>query len=114
MKNSDTSGKVEISVADIVSKAKMGENPDIYANHAQIMVTNSEIIIDFYKIAPVPEKHGAMPVSAERVQRLLLPHSLGKGLVAALANSIANFQNENNVEFPNNRVPDENDKIKVW
>ena len=114
MKDSDTSGKKEYSVAEIISKAKIGDNPDIYANHAQIMVTNAEIIIDLFKISPDPAKQTTMKISAEMVQRILLPHSLGKGLVDALANSIANFQIENNIEFQNNRKPDVNDKIKVW
>ncbi len=106
--------KREVSIKEVLATATLSENPDIYANHAQFLVTNSEIIIDLYKLSPDVRVNKKLKVTATRIQRLILPHSLGKGFVEGLANAIASFQDNQGVELVNSRGKDPSDRIKVW
>jgi hypothetical protein len=102
----------EISIVEILKQAKICDTPDIYANHAQFVVTPSEIIIDLFKLAP--DTKSKIGVNAERIQRIILPHSIGKGFVEGLANAINNYQQEAGVELVNTRSNEPNDQIRVF
>jgi hypothetical protein len=107
----DTQTK-EIPLTEIFKNANVVDSPDIYANHAQFTITVNEIIIDLYKI--FPDHKSKIGVSSERLQRVFIPHSLGKGFVEGLANAIQNYQDDTGNQLVNNREKTENDKIKVW
>ena len=112
MKEMKESKYKEYKISDLMNSAEVLDNPDIYINHARFMVTSSEIVIDLYKISPLQGED--LTVKSERVQRLFLPHSLGKGFVEGLANAINNFEEDNNVKLINSRARAPRDKIKVW
>ncbi len=114
MATQDDPEKREVSIKEVLATATVSETPDIYANHAQFLVTNSEIIIDLYKLSPDLRASKKLKVNAMRVQRVIVPHSLGKGFVEGLANAIASFQDNQGVELVNSREKDPSDRIKVW
>jgi hypothetical protein len=103
----------EISINEVITKAQKREGEqDIYANHAQVAITNNEIFIDFYYVAPDIGK--VISAKATHVQRMIIPLSLGKGLASAIANTVATFEAENSTSLPNYRGIQEGDKIKIW
>lgn len=89
------------------------DRPEIYANHAQVVVTANEIIIDLFELSPML-KDKYQKITAIHMQRILLPLSLGKGFATAIANTIAAFEADNGFILPNNRTPDPDDKIVIW
>ena len=102
----------EYKISDLMDSAEVLDNPDLYINHARFLVTSSEIVIDLYKISPGQREE--LSVKAEKIQRLILPHSLGKGFVEGLANAINIYEEDNKVKLVNSRVSGPRDKIKVW
>jgi hypothetical protein len=104
-----------VLVSDIIAKAKIDEShPDIYANHAQVVMTNNELILDFYYIAPNPSPSKTVNMQATRTQRIVLPLYSAKGIATAIANTIAIFEEDHNITLPNQRVAPAEDKIKIW
>jgi hypothetical protein len=112
MEKKSDQNRREISLTEILANSKINDIPDIYANHAQFVVTQSEIIIDLFKISP--DSNSDIGVNAIRIQRIFLPHSIGKGFVEGLANAINNFQHDTGIELVNTRDKNPNDKIKVF
>jgi hypothetical protein len=101
----------EIAFLDLVAKTSDSEGQrETYSNHAQVSITNSEILLDFYYVKQ--NQKGAL--QTVRVQRMILPHSLGKGLTNALANIIAIYEEENGVALPSSRPKQPEDKIEIW
>lgn len=106
-----------VPISEILDKSSPEpENPDLYINHAQFIVTNQEIFIEFYYIVPTQATDSAnhMLAKANLKQRIVLPLSLGKGLVSGLANAIAEYEADNQVTLPNNRDRSETDKLTIW
>lgn len=103
----------EVQISHILKEIGEPENQSLYANHAQFSMTTHEIIIDLFKISPVP---GSNPqhVKSEYLQRIFIPHSLGKGFATALANIIDSYERDNNVQVQNNRTPPKEDTIVIW
>lgn len=105
---------IDFDLSDALADATLSDREDIYSNHAQVVVTDGEIIIDFYKLGPGKRMKEGYPLEATRVQRVYLPHSLGKGLVDAIANSIINYQEKSGIELPNHRDKRDTDKVNIW
>lgn len=105
---------MEISIPELLAKAAQApENPDLYVNHAQIVITNNEIVVEFYYLSPTNIVTN-LQVKATLKQRIILPHALGKGLATALANVIASYEDDNETVLPNNRIKAEDEKIVIW
>lgn len=102
------------TLEEILANASKGDYVDIYANHAQFVVTDNEIVIDLFKLSPENKPENQPQVDAVRVQRILLPHSLGKGFVNALANAIVMYEENSGNHLPNNRGRRDTDKVNVW
>jgi hypothetical protein len=101
----------EISFAELIAKSIESDGfHDTYANYAQITITNNELFIDFYYVRQNPKGS----VQAQHAQRMILPHSLGKGLTNALANIITSFEEENGIVLPNSRQKQSDDKVEIW
>ena len=83
---------------------------DLYANHIQVYITRSEIMLDFYVVGP---NYQGNP-NAKIVKRILIPLNMAKGLTSALANLILDYEKDNKTELPNLRSPDEGDLIDIW
>ncbi len=103
----------EVQIAPALSKAGPPQNPPIYVNHALFTMTTHEVIIDLYKLSPVPNSNPPK-AEAEYVQRIYLPHSLAKGFVTGLANVIGSYEKDNNQQIINNRNPSEDDNVVIW
>lgn len=100
-----------VNAQSLVSKAiDKSTGVPLYANHAQFLMTDKEISIDFYFIGL---SHQAK-VEAIFVQRIVVPLVLGKGFATGLANAIANYELGVNVTLPNLRSPFPEDKITIW
>lgn len=82
-----------------------------YANYAEFSMTNSEVYMDFYLINPSP---GRKDLKADPVARILIPPSLVKGFVTAVANMVDHHEKAIDTEIPNSRTPLESDTIKIW
>lgn len=102
----------QILVADLLAKAEKTFSGDIYVNHIQVSLTDHELFIDFYYTSPQVSK--TSPVKMQHVGRMIAPVALAKGLATALANMVANYEADNNVNLPNSRIPDPSDKITIW
>jgi hypothetical protein len=74
-------------------------------------MTNSEVYMDFYLINPYP---GRKDLKADPVARILIPPSLVKGFVTAVANMVDHHEKATEIEIQNSRTPLENDTIKIW
>jgi len=98
-------------IKDVIAQVKR-DQPPVYANHAQISMTNNEIFLDFFRIDPLVE--GGVSVEAVHVNRVIIPHSLGKGFATAIANVIAQYEEDHGTKVPNFRVPEGSEKIKIW
>lgn len=102
-----------VSLLPALQKAKESDTaPRIYANHVRFSVNSNEIIIDLYRIES--EFATAETPQAFLLQRVFIPHGLGKGFATALANAIARFEKAIGTNFPNNREPDPEDIINIW
>ena len=102
----------EITIPEIIANSEHPAHPDLYANHAQIMVSGNEVFIDFYYLSPVPGKINA--IGSVFQQRLIMPHAIVKGFATALANAITGFEVDTHSSFPNTREPQPDDKIVIW
>jgi hypothetical protein len=108
--------KKETLVDDLIAKAKTDETrPDLYCNFTQIVITNSEIFLDFYYLSPRQGKVVAQQsIDATRMQRVILPLSNAKGLATALANVIAQYEVDHDTVLANQRPTQEGDTITIW
>lgn len=99
-----------IDITDLIAKTK--EMPEgIYANFAQFLISNHEVFLDFYHVSPKP---GGAGLNVQSAQRIIIPLSLAKGTVEALANVIADFEADHGIELINSREPAESDRIHIW
>jgi len=104
---------IQYTVGELVAKViKPEDAKDLYANYAQVMVTSSEMFLDFFYLSRALGKNTS--VKATHVQTIIIPHGLAKGLTLAIANSIATYEDDNNVNLPNQRGKQEGDKITIW
>lgn len=102
-----------LDLTDIITKAvSIQTGSDIYSNHAQIVMSSNELLIDFYQISPSIGKQSN--AEAKHIQRVILPHSLVKGFVSAIANTIADFEEKMNINLVDNRGYKEDDKLSIW
>ncbi len=100
-----------VNAQSLVSKAiDKSTGLPIYANHAQFLMTDKEICIDFYFIGLSHQSK----IEAIFTQRIIVPLVLGKGFATGLANAIANYELGENVTLPNLRSPFPEDKITIW
>ncbi|RJP48347.1 MAG: DUF3467 domain-containing protein [Anaerolineaceae bacterium] len=100
-----------VNIRDLISKSvDKSTGHSIYANHAQFLVTDKEIYIDFYFVGRSHQEK----IEATFVQRIIIPLSLGKGVAEGLANAIANFEVGENITLPNSRPTQPEDKITIW
>lgn len=102
-----------------VSLLPISVNP-MYANHAQVTLTNNELVLDFYYLSPDPaiitgKTHSrSKEAIALHVQRTVAPLSLAKGLATAIANVVAVFEAEKSTTIPTTRTRMPEDKITIW
>jgi len=102
---------ISISITQAVKNAQPAFERDLYANHAQIVITGSEMFIDFYYVTPIP---GGSEPKVSYVQRLACPANLAKGIATAIANSVAMFEEKSKSKIPNNREKQPEDRITIW
>lgn len=88
------------------------KNPDVYSNYVQFLITQNELFIDLYYISPT-NAFNPTP-RAEFTQRIVLPHSLAKGFVTAMANAIDVFEKDTETEIPNKREKVDTENIIIW
>ena len=102
----------EFPILELTQKAESSGHPDIYANHVMVVLTNTEFLIDFFKVSVLPGS--STELEAIHEQRIILPISGAKGLATAIANVIADHEEGQGVTLPNQREPREEDKITIW
>lgn len=104
-------GVQTLNISTLISKAiDRSSGQYLYANHAQFTVTDKEINLDFYFVGVSPTSE----IEASFIQRIVIPHVLGKGFTTGLANAIASFESGQNIILPNQRQPLPDDKITIW
>ena len=101
---------VNISVEDLLNKVTLSDKPDIYSNHIQVSISSNEMFLDFYYISPISGKQPKIT----HVQRVVAPVAMTKGLASALANIVAQYEDDHNVTLPTSRETQPEDKITIW
>ena len=97
----------------LMSEAKVEQDRnDIYANYASISATANELFIDYFMISP--KIASTSDVQIEHVKRVVTPISIAKGLASAIANTIAQYEEDTGNTLPNTRDSADTDKIKIW
>ncbi len=100
-----------VNAQSLISKAlDKSTGLPLYANHAQFLMSDKEISIDFYFMGLSHQGKA----EAVFLQRIVVPLVLGKGFATGLANAIANYELGENVILPNSRSPFPEDKITIW
>lgn len=90
-----------------------------YANHVQVSITNSELILDFFFISPElnplqSTRSGLKQGKLVHVQRTIVPLSLSKGIASAIANVVAEYEKNQKIVLVNSREAQPDDLIKIW
>jgi hypothetical protein len=82
-----------INIDDLVLKAEsIQSGPDVYANHARLVMTINELIMDLYQISPTKNSPGTP--EAVHIQRVIMPLSIAKGIKKAIDETIKGFEKE--------------------
>ena len=103
---------VEYVIKDIIPTLDLEVLSDpIFANHAQLFIDDSDLIIDFYSLLPHPDLK-PKPIMRP-VARIVYPMTGAKGLASAVANLVVSYQNQNKLELPDKRGPDVKDTVKI-
>lgn len=103
---------IEVNIPDLIRKATDKSGVPIYANHAQFSIGANEINIDLYQLGNNPIQLGKP--QAIFVQRIVIPFSLVKGFVSALANIVKRFERDTGITIENTRPKDSEDILDVW
>lgn len=105
-------GLKSYSIKNTVGEAKIDdERADVYSNHARILISQNELFLDFYYIAPKPNTGEPETV---RIQRIIFPLNVAKGLTMALANMVAQYESDHDITLPNTREKQKDDQISIW
>jgi hypothetical protein len=108
-----TSSEIDVRIQDLINSSNRDEQrPDFYANYVQVSLTNSELFLDFYYLAPDTQK--SPPLAAKFVQRVICPQAIAKGLASAIANTVVSYEMDNGVVLPLQRPPSPDDQVVIW
>lgn len=83
-----------------------------YANYVHFLAGQYDITIDFFHLAT--DVSNMEILNPQLVRRVVIPISMAKGFVTAMANSIVLLEEGTGLEVPLLREPNPNDKIKIW
>jgi Protein of unknown function (DUF3467) len=99
-----------LSIPEAVKKAEsIAQDSGIYSNYVQFSVTTNEIILDFYYL--VPPISDMSSVKATHLQRVIVPHTIGKAFAKTLGNVISTYEEEQGIKFTDIVSPDETPKV---
>ena len=109
---SQSNTSLDIPISELMGKAKSDIEFPNYSNHVQVYITQNELTLDFYYLSI---QQGKKPnVQAKHTDRIVLPLNIAKGLASALANAIAQHEEDNEVTLPDSRGAQPSDKFNLW
>ena len=103
----------KVAIPDIISTANVNLCGTVYSNHAQFVIINNELFLDFYFIEPSKPEYKDTPM-ATLVSRIAVPVGMAKGIATGLANAIDNHEKILKLTIPNQRGKQPGDGIEIW
>jgi hypothetical protein len=101
------------SLDELLKRAQPSTGSEfVYANHARLIATTNEFIVDVFFAGPDPTN--LQEPTVLHVQRVVIPANMAKGFTTGLANSIAGFEEATGVTLPNTRTKETTDQITIW
>jgi len=98
---SQTTGGTEVMEFDLSTAAPVeGFSGGIVANHVIVRAADNLFVLDFLRAVASPSPEGMAP-DVSLLERVYLSPMLMKGLVSALENVIARYQQRWGIELPN-------------
>ncbi|MDP2965234.1 MAG: hypothetical protein Q8N39_04240 [Pelolinea sp.] len=103
----------KVAVPEIIANANVHFCGTVYSNHAQFVIINNELFLDFYLIEPAKPEYTGTP-AATLVSRIAVPIGMAKGIATGLANAIDRSEKSLKIKIPNQRGKHPGDSIEIW
>ena len=93
--------KVEDKTLDelLDESVDLTDNQNTYINNIRFRVTNNEVVLDLYFLAPDAKNHAGLPI-AYRSHRIVMPIALAKNIGELLVNGVASWEDMTGITLP--------------
>jgi hypothetical protein len=96
------------SLDDLLNEAvDLTDNRVSYSTNIRFRVSNNDVTLDFYYLAPDPKNPTGLP-TAQRLHRIILPVGLAKNIGQLLANAMDEWESTFGVTLP--LLPEQGEK----
>lgn len=88
---------VRFNVEERLPKAiEKQTSQDLYSNYVHVVVSEHEVMFDFYRVSRIP---GKVDIELVHLQKLFLPLGVGKRLIGALETTLSNYEKSSGIKI---------------
>jgi len=93
---------MRFKVDDHLSKAiEKQQSSDVYSNYVHIVVSEHDVMLDFYRVSRIP---GKVDIELVHNQKIFLPIAVGKGLAEALNKTLSSYEEGTGIEIETDQI----------
>jgi len=97
-----SNGVMRFKVDDHLSKAiEKQQSSDVYSNYVHIVVSEHDVMLDFYRVSRIP---GKVDIELVHNQKIFLPIAVGKGLAEALNKTLSSYEEGTGIEIETDQI----------